>query len=132
MTEQHKCVGHTYNGYRFLMCGVGAKHEHNGKWYCKTHHPPTVEQKRAEKQAKYDREYAARELAREAEIAKRNEMKRRADLYPELLEALKEITPNMPPPDAPCHYGIVPQSRCCHCQRIARARAAIAKAEGAK
>jgi hypothetical protein len=51
---------------------------------------------------------------------------------PELLEALKEITPNMPPPDAPCHYGIVPQSRCCHCQRIARARAAIAKAEGKK
>jgi hypothetical protein len=50
----------------------------------------------------------------------------------ELLAALKEITPNMPPPDAPCHYGIVPQSRCCHCQRIARARAAIAKAEGKK
>jgi hypothetical protein len=91
MTEQHKCVGRTYNGYRFLMCGVGAKHEHNGKWYCKTHHPPTVEQKRAEKQAQYERKYEAKELARDAEIAERNEMKRRADLYPELLEALKEL-----------------------------------------
>ena len=50
----------------------------------------------------------------------------------ELLAALKEITPNMPPPDAPCHYGIVPQSSCLRCQRIARSIAAIAKAEGAK
>lgn len=114
MTEQHKCVGRTYNGYRFLMCGVGAKHEHNGKWYCKTHHPPTVEQKRAEKQAKYEREYEARELAREAEIAERNEMKRRADLYPELLAALKEMLP-----------GAEAMG-----WNTDKARAAIAKAEG--
>ncbi len=46
-----------------------------------------------------------------------------------LLEALKEITPSMPPVDAPCHYGIVPQEKCGHCGRIAKARAAIAKAE---
>jgi len=49
-----------------------------------------------------------------------------------LLEALKEITPSMPPADAPCHYGIVPQEKCGHCGRIAKARAAIAKAEGEK
>ena len=46
-----------------------------------------------------------------------------------LLEALKEITPSMPPVDAPCHYGIVPQEKCGHCGRIAKARAAIKAAE---
>ena len=49
---------------------------------------------------------------------------------PDLLAALQEITPAMPPADAPCHVGIVPQSQCAHCQRIARAHAAIAKATG--
>lgn len=46
-----------------------------------------------------------------------------------LLEALKEITPSMPPVDAPCHYGIVPQEKCGHCGRIAKARAAIKAVE---
>lgn len=49
-----------------------------------------------------------------------------------LLEALKEITPSMPPVDAPCHYGIVPQEKCGHCGRIAKARAAIKAVEGEK
>lgn len=49
---------------------------------------------------------------------------------PDLLAALQEVTPPMPPADAPCHAGIVSQNQCAHCQRIARARAAIAKATG--
>ena len=49
-----------------------------------------------------------------------------------LLEALKGITPSMPPADAPCHYGIVPQEKCGHCNRIALARAAIKAVEGEK
>ena len=47
-----------------------------------------------------------------------------------LLAALKELTPPMPPADAPCHVGLVPQEKCAHCGRIARARAAIKQAEG--
>ena len=47
-----------------------------------------------------------------------------------LLEALKGITPPMPPIDAPCHYGLVQQEKCAHCRRIAKARAAIKAAEG--
>lgn len=42
-----------------------------------------------------------------------------------LVAALEEMTPGMPPPDAPCHKGIVSQARCAHCSRIKRARAAI-------
>jgi hypothetical protein len=49
-----------------------------------------VAQKMAEKQARYDQERETKKLARDKEIAERNEMKRRADLYPELLEALKD------------------------------------------
>lgn len=49
---------------------------------------------------------------------------------PDLLAALQEVTPSMPPADAPCHAGIVPQNQCAHCQRIARAHAAIATATG--
>ena len=49
---------------------------------------------------------------------------------PDLLAALKDMTPPMPPPDAKCHLGIVPQSECAHCKRIAKAHAAIAKAKG--
>ena len=47
-----------------------------------------------------------------------------------LLAALKGITPPMPPVDAPCHVGLVPQEKCAHCGRIARARAAIKAVEG--
>lgn len=42
-----------------------------------------------------------------------------------LLAALREITPPMPPTNAICHNGVVPQEQCLHCSRIARAHAAI-------
>ena len=50
---------------------------------------------------------------------------------PDLYAALKDIAPDfMPSVDAPCHLGICPQEECRHCCRVARALAAIAKAEG--
>ena len=46
----NKCVGSVYDTYtrRSMPHGVNAKYEHEGKWYCGTHHPPKV-QKRQEK-----------------------------------------------------------------------------------
>lgn len=40
----------------------------------------------------------------------------------ELLEAAEDDSRSlkMPPTDAPCHIGIVEQSKCAHCQRVAR------------
>lgn len=39
----------------------------------------------------------------------------------ELLDAVVELPGlKMPPADAPCHYGVVPQEKCFHCNRIAR------------
>lgn len=47
----------------------------------------------------------------------------------ELLDALGDLLPAMPPEDAPCHRGICEQSRCAHCQRIAKGYEIIAKAK---
>jgi hypothetical protein len=44
-----------------------------------------------------------------------------------LVQALRGITPPMPPADAPCHLGIVTQDECAHCRRIAAARAVLAE-----
>lgn len=49
---------------------------------------------------------------------------------PDLLEALEENTPTAPGPKGLCHVGICHEAECGNCQRIARARAAIAKARG--
>lgn len=62
---KHICEAITSS--RFSYCGVHgvtAKYEHLGKWYCKTHHPPTFKAKEAERdrqwKADWDREKAAR------------------------------------------------------------------------
>jgi hypothetical protein len=90
MSEQHKCCGRVLGGFGRRVCSKTAKYEHLGKWYCKTHHPPTVWAKREARSAEWNKEFAAKQLAiKEAQAAK-DEAARRADLYPELLEACKE------------------------------------------
>jgi len=49
---------------------------------------------------------------------------------PTMLEALEGLNLVMPPENAQCHVGILPQSRCNHCNRIKAAIAAIALAKG--
>lgn len=49
---------------------------------------------------------------------------------PNLLAALKAITPPIPHWDAICHAGICTQGACAHCRRIIAAHRAIAQAEG--
>jgi hypothetical protein len=93
MTEQHKCCRMVESVFAQYACGRTAQYEHLGKWYCKTHHPPTVWAKREARSAEWNKEFAARQLAiKEAQAAK-NEAARRAALYPELLEALKVAQP---------------------------------------
>jgi hypothetical protein len=119
MTEQHKCCGMVGNVFARYTCGRTAQYEHLGKWYCKTHHPPTVWAKREARSAEWNKEFAARQLAiKEAQAAK-VEAARRAALYPELLEALRLIA-TTDPVDA----ALDPQ------RAVRVARAAIARAEG--
>jgi hypothetical protein len=80
----------TSDGWASYRCGNKAAYEHNDKHFCKRHHPPTVEAKNARKQAawnvKWDAEKAERNFVADASV----EQKRRADLYPELLEGKAE------------------------------------------
>ena len=119
MKTKHTCEGHVFSDYWSRTCGKSAAHEHEGHWYCKTHHPPTVAAKSAAMsellQAKWD---AEREAARAKKLAA-DEQKRRADCYDDLLTELRLIA------------GTDPVDAALDPQRAVRvARAAIARATG--
>ena len=98
----------------------GARYEDAGKWYCKTHHPPTIKENIRAWSQKWKWEQGLREKQAKwsAEARERQERDRRAALYPELLEALVDLA------DAGAEaWG---EDRPC----VEIARAAIAKAEG--
>lgn len=59
------CAGQAWapGAFRGHRCGVTAKYEHKGHWYCKTHHPPTVAEKRAARDALLTAEQDARNAA---------------------------------------------------------------------
>ena len=88
----HTCPSRVYKGGGFAsVCGKTAAHEHEGKFYCKTHHPPTVAKKYADKSDALKVAIADRlEQNRAARLAA-DEQKRRADCYDDLLEALRLI-----------------------------------------
>lgn len=40
---KHRCAGHVWEGkWGFRVCRATAKHQHDGEWYCGSHHPPSV------------------------------------------------------------------------------------------
>jgi len=91
MADKHICCGKVWGGFGFHRCGRGAKYTHEGNWYCKTHHPPTVKQKNEAWRTALKEKWDAERKAREEAAAAKAEMERRAALYPELLETLKRI-----------------------------------------
>lgn len=84
---KHKCCEKVWppGAYRSYQCGKGANYEHEGKHYCKTHHPPTVKAKRDERQQKMNDHWDAMKAAREEAAAILTEQKRRADAYEGLI-----------------------------------------------
>ena len=83
-TVKPKCGKLIYppGGYLYgSPCGKTATYEHEGAYYCKTHHPPTVEAKHAardaERRARFDRECVANEASHD-ELA---EMRKNAARY---------------------------------------------------
>lgn len=79
MSEKHKCCANAWKGWLCgnQPCGKSALHEHDGKWYCKKHHPPSVRAKEEARRAKWNAEVA--EILRKDHAAA--EQKRRADAY---------------------------------------------------
>ncbi len=117
MTTEHTCREKVWHGYTSYSCGKKAKHEHEGHWYCKTHHPPTVEAKNKARNERFEKEWAAKREQDALEAMQKAEQQRRADLYPELLEALKLAR------------SIIGHPEDAHSKLIS---AAISKAEGVK
>ena len=106
--REHKCEKKIWDRFHYHLCGKTARYEHEGKWYCKTHHPPTrkaYEDARNEKwQAKWD---AQEQASREADKA-RAEMQRKSAAYDglvaqrdALLEALVKCRDRFFPADQP-------------------------------
>ena len=116
----HKCDGTIFGGYRTYRCGVTAKHEHEGSWYCKTHHPPTVKAKGDARSAKFRAKLDAERDAAQAKKIAADEQKQRADCYDDLLEALRDIYNDLKQGAIPNHDD----------EWWERARAAIARATG--
>lgn len=89
--SKHTCQEEIFQGagFRFKACGRGAKYEYEGKHYCGTHHPPTVQAKRDAKRDEWMRRLDAERAARERNARAMAEQKRRADCFPALLEALQ-------------------------------------------
>ena len=90
MTEKHTCEKRLYSRYCFdthgHLCGNAATLQDEGKWYCKTHHPPTRNSKWA---AKWEAIRVAQE-SRDAAYLKRCEQRNRADADRARMEALQE------------------------------------------
>ena len=74
-----------------VQCRHNASLEHEGKHYCKLHHPPTAQAKQEAKRAKWSAEVEADRTKRAAERAEAAEQKRRADCYGQLVERVKEL-----------------------------------------
>ena len=91
MADKHICCGKVLGGFGFHRCGRGAKYAHEGNWYCKTHHPPTVKQKSEAWRTAFEERLDAERKAREEAAAAKAETERRAALYPELLDVLLRI-----------------------------------------
>ena len=96
--SEHKCAGEVWDRFHFRPCDRAGSYEHEGRWYCKPHHPPTEQAKRDARDKKFREDFESRQQAsREAEKA-HAEMQRKAAAYDgliaqrdALLEALKEI-----------------------------------------
>lgn len=97
--SEHKCAGKVWDHMFYVKCGKTARYEHKGQWYCKTHHPPTVQEKLDARNKKWREDWEAKEQAMRKYDEARAEMERRAAAYDglvaqrdALLEALKRVT----------------------------------------
>ena len=60
--DKPRCAGEVWpaRSFRPSRCTATGKHEHEGKLYCGTHHPPTVAARQAAKDAQRRKEEARR------------------------------------------------------------------------
>lgn len=79
---EHRCTTRVYAGsFSGHPCSKPAKVERAGKWYCGTHDPVRVAEKRAAQATKWDAEADARNKARADSAAKQEALERDAALW---------------------------------------------------
>ncbi len=92
---KHTCEKRVYGSSMFVgpghLHGVSAKYEHEGKWYCKTHHPPTVKAKANEESCKWRAERNAEDAARAKGAAIRKAEQRVLKVAMETAESSEEL-----------------------------------------
>lgn len=88
--KTNQCCKRVYAGsFSGHMCTKPAKHEHEGRLYCSVHYPPYAAERRAATAAKWDKEWQEKQALVDRLDKARAEQKRRANLYLEMLDALR-------------------------------------------
>ena len=94
--SEHRCKGEVWSLRRYWPCGKTARYEHEGRWYCKRHHPPTMQAKLDARNKQLEEDRKSRLQAEKEANEARVEMQRKAAAYDgliaqrdALLEALK-------------------------------------------
>lgn len=90
MTDQHKCPHRVFSGRGFShVCEKKAAYEHDGIWFCKTHHPPTVAQKNKEREDGWRAKWAEQDAERKRKKEETAAQERIVELFPKLVNALR-------------------------------------------
>lgn len=89
METKKQCCHKSFATWPAKRCKNTGVLEFGGDHYCKMHHPPTVQEKKRKQAAAFDAKFKADLARKKVAFEEATEQKRRADLYPELLEALK-------------------------------------------
>lgn len=120
---KNQCCGRVAGQWRSHQCSRNGKLEHDGKFYCGLHHPPTVLAKRDAQSAAWAKEWEEKRIASAAVEAAKAEVERRAGEYPSLLAALQTLVSELREAG---HDGY--HSEPVHSRDVEAARAAIARA----
>jgi len=60
------CSGKIWGDYLYRPCSSTGSLEHDGHWWCKKHHPPSVAARGEARQAKYEAQWAEQDKQRAA------------------------------------------------------------------
>lgn len=94
MSEKHKCsnqVYHAKGSFRGHPCSNPGKVEREGDWYCGTHDPVRVEEKRQKRERQWSDDNQARDERIRADEIRQAEIERKAENHDSLHSALKAL-----------------------------------------
>lgn len=93
MSNTVTCSGSVWdrNSYRGYPCSKPGKYEYNGKMYCKSHHPPSREEKNKAFNERISAEIDLKRQERLKAEADKAELERRASEYDSLSKRIAEL-----------------------------------------